>query len=383
MSNPGDCMNVKAVWKFPPLLMRIAENRLMLSTVMMLAANLTVADTLAFLERASNVVDRHKQPHQLSQTEYQELVKENIRKLKPTYVTGKVVDTLGHPLSGVEVELIWYKHTLDPNEYWKQYKEIITTGISGKYEFICDKARHGTVTAKKDGFAYVYRSGADTVIGGYSYIKDAGILVLRKCETKTLVLGKTDMAATDRMFVFYETDKASKTTDMFSMLAGRNEHSSTNKDLMVSAVFDKKTKSWQVIFSVTHETDGFCTKTNLLYVAPDEKYSQQYCFNATNTRSESIYFYLRTGNPAVYSRLHVDYKIKHTNKYETCLNLNYAITVNPYGERTFEYDERVDQFWREKPQWVEDAKAALRERRYPGKIDIDALIKAEKETGKK
>jgi hypothetical protein len=66
-------------------------------------------------------------------------------------------------------------------------------------------------------------------------------------------------------------------------------------------------------------------------------------------------------------------------------NIRFLIrtSTNPYGERTFEFDERVDQFWREKPQWVEDAKAALREGRYPERINIDALTKAEKETGKK
>jgi hypothetical protein len=150
-------------------------------------------------------------------------------------------------------------------------------------------------------------------------------------------------------------------------------------DFVLDATQRPAQDGWEGTFTATNRTVGLIWSDRLLYQAPTEGYVTKIPLTAPRKRIEKKYLYLKLRDPEIYARICFQYGCGNSPE----LMFNYLFVLNPYGGRTFEYDERYDQFWREKPQWVEDAKAALREGRYPEKIDIDALIKAKEESAKK
>jgi hypothetical protein len=319
----------------------------------------------------------------ITQEQYQRIVENNIKNLKPTLSVGIVKDEKGQPIAGAIVKIEWCMHTTDKEKFWKRYAHESKTDDDGRYSFSCDRLRVGTVSAQKQNYAQTLKWKATFYAGGGGV--HTNDFTLRKRGVLSFLLRSPDRNDIETgWFSVRGTNRLSGAFDLLSKIGEKTPGTATQYcDLMIDIEHEPTNNLWQVVFSSTNVNDGVIMTDELLYEAPEKGYGRAIKFSVADTGKREMFFYLRTRNPTVYSRIKLrcdgldEYKIGKT------LGFFYLITVNPYGERTFEYDERVDQFWREKPQWVEDAKAALREGRYPEKIDIDALIKAEKETGKK
>jgi ribosomal protein L24E len=178
------------------------------------------------------------------------------------------------------------------------------------------------------------------------------------------------------------TNQVHKTLDVLAW-GYAAQSASVYNDLQMTLYRENTNNGWNVNILATNRNDGLIFGTNLLFEAPLTGYVRQCSFSITNMTPQTGYLYVRSRDPVIFSRIRLEYSQLYEYQKPPGVRFLFEEYVNPYGERTFEYDERFNQFWQEKPKWIEEAKAALREGRYPEKIDIDALIKAKQEAEEK
>jgi hypothetical protein len=310
-----------------------------------------------------------------------EKIEAAVKGLPSVHMFGKVVDADDNSVQGAHVSVRW--NELIGSTDFKQRQLSVIADEKGRFEAICARPFvHISAIATKEGYAP--SEWTSIQVETRQTTEDSPILlVLRKKEPLSFLLKQSPSS---RSVVFWH-DKTTQVTAVLDVLSKVGEGERTVRGeyagLFIEASQKTMEDDWKVTVSVTNTTEGLVLCERYPYTAPETGYVQQCGFSVPCGQSVAKVFCLKNRSPAFFSRVTLDFGDLQLKKISPGFRCLFDITVNPYGERTFEYDERVDQFWREKPQWVEDAKAALREGRYPGKIDIDALIKAEQETGKK
>jgi len=317
---------------------------------------------------------------ELTDEERQILDEDAIRTMAPRTVIGKVIDTDGRPIPDSQVTLELYQYSGAQSAHLEKHILVTNTNAEGTYQFVCEKARSASVSAFKPGYAAVYRPGVGTVIGGAPYTKDRGVVTLRKQNPLSFLLMPSKGHRYSSWIVARGTNQVTESVDLLAKLGDTEKtRIPRTEDIVIAVSQTEANGDWMVEMSATNGTDGLILSRSYMYYAPPNDYGRSCRFSVTNFTESQIYLYTRTRVPAIYTRLEMEYRKIYDKQRPAGLKITVRPAVNPYGERTFEYDERFDTFWREKPKWIEDAKAALREGRYPQKIDIDALIKAEAE----
>jgi len=316
----------------------------------------------------------------LTDEERQILDEDAIRTMAPRTVIGKVIDTDGHPIPDSQVTLELYQYSGVQSSHFEKHILVTNTNAEGAYQFVCEKARSASVTAFKPGYTAVYRPGVATVIGGAPYTKDRGVVMLRKQSPLSYLLMPSKGHRYSSWIVARGTNQVTESVDLLAQLGDTEEtRIPRTEDIVITVSQTEPNGHWLVEMFATNGTDGLILSRNYMYCAPLNDYGRSCRFTVTDFTENQIYLYTRTRIPAIYTRLEMEYRKIYDKHMPAGLKITVRPVVNPYGERTFEYDERFDTFWREKPKWIEDATAALREGRYPQKIDIEALIKAEAE----
>ena len=138
--------------------------------------------------------------------------------------------------------------------------------------------------------------------------------------------------------------------------------------------------SWPTVYRATNENDGIICSEKLLYVAPETGYQKETILQKEtvlhNPTEMEIYLYLRSRKPAIYSRI----LLKHEAWLEPDTGDNFRILykawINPFGERSLEYDQRMTQNSRVEKELTQEAKAAIEKGRLFQKPDIEQRIKA-------
>jgi len=110
----------------------------------------------------------------------------------------------------------------------------------------------------------------------------------------------------------------------------------------------------------------------MLYEAPQTGYIPQATVIVTN-QEQGCYLYLKSRTPAVYSRIFFNHR--YNNRGDLSLRLYCKAWVNPYGERSLEYDDSLETSWRVVDELKNEAKAAIRANKLPPKPDIPQRIK--------
>jgi hypothetical protein len=329
----------------------------------------------------------------MSEKEKTNWIQKTIDKMPYRTVYIKVEDDKGNPLTDADVVLKWRQASTDyQKERYTIYTERGKTDVSGRVKFTCEKICDADADASKSG--YVRVTGGRSTMAVTSLFnpsnltaeeKPARIIFRKKYPSSFLLTHPTVRGGRDGWFGVRSANITMKTFDILSLVGAKmSSHDISNRmDLRIEPSLDETTGIWFVRFSATNNIDGLILSDDKLFEAPESGYEHSVILEIPLGHQNEKMLYLRGKNPLIFSRAVMYCRNQKEIKSGNLLSVNFEICINPYGGRTFEYDERYDNFWREKPQWVEDAKAALREGRYPERIDIDALIKAEQETGKK
>jgi hypothetical protein len=311
-----------------------------------------------------------------------------LAEMPPKTVYGKVLDEQGSVLSNANVTISWFSFEalwgLAPGV---PQQKTVTSGVDGRFQFECEKAASGSIQdAHLDGYEWINRGETGRLFAERGLTEaEPVVIVLRKMKPLSFLLRcPNTFNQLFRWFADNETNHVHRSMDILQseedMILKRKEQ---HDDLILDADWDGTNKKWMVTISTTNTNDGLILNEKAVYEAPDNGYVRKVTFEVSGNQRKESYLCLKTRSPVVYTCLKMEYEQRHDLKTGSWLKFIIWRSTNPYGERTFEYDERYNQFLQEKPKWIEEAKTALREGRYPEKIDIEALIKAKQEAEEK
>jgi hypothetical protein len=147
-------------------------------------------------------------------------------------------------------------------------------------------------------------------------------------------------------------------------------------DLVVMGVYNELTTSWTVVLMPGEAGGGILASEVLLYEAPAEGYRPSVQFVAEDRKPpKAQYFYLRSRDPAIYSRIEVHDVI--ISRPEGRLVIGGKRATNPYGERVL--DTVPDIPYEVTSQLQREIREAFKAGRRPVKPDLPRLIQEAKE----
>ncbi len=153
-------------------------------------------------------------------------------------------------------------------------------------------------------------------------------------------------------------------------------------DIRMKAAFITNATTWTVVLSPGNTTGGIIVSEQLLFEAPDTGYQPEYAFTPEERKPlKTKYVYLRSRNPAIYSRLEIEY----CTVDKKFVRIRGKSVTNPYGDRNLE--QSTDLPYEVTKRLTDEAKTAFRQNKRPSKPDLAKLIKevnekAEKDKGK-
>jgi len=315
---------------------------------------------------------------------------------------GKIVDQNDNPVENAEVK-IGLKH-YDPNQPDKLFSAIksiiFKTDKSGLFSVKSEKGRELYIgSISKDGYEFVFSENQNR---GFDYqlnhtdrhIPDEAkpvVFHLRKIGLTTFLLEKNNQEIEIR------PDGKAIVVEIFK---NRNYYAPDNNKLFpgfaVSATLSKDTRNWVLTFKGKHEGDTVVMLDRLIYEAPapEAGYLPSTEVKVTLQPNEilgrepiypheiEVYLIVQSAKPKVFTRV----KLRIFPREEEKCIITYDMTVNPYGERTFEYAKAIDKYWDVRMFLQKEAIHALCNGELPPKPNIEKLIeqaKAEKEAKQK
>lgn len=149
-------------------------------------------------------------------------------------------------------------------------------------------------------------------------------------------------------------------------------------DLQLKATFNASSVTWIVTLFTGNTNGGIITSEQLLYEAPQDGYRLEYIFTPEDHKTPTKrYIYLRSRNPAIYSRIEIQY----INANKEFFRLSGKSATNPYGDRNFE--QVTDLPWEVAKQLTDEVRTAFRQNKRPEKPDLPKLLKEAKEKAEK
>ena len=300
-------------------------------------------------------------------------MKEIFERMPPVQIFGRVVDVEGNPVPGAEVILSWQQATklIGKLDLHPHYSTILSDK-DGSWTFSVEKPHRAYVSdVRKEGY-YSYKDikadSARNVIEQRTTQDNPVLTVLRKKGEETFLIRREGPRP-------IRADSPHSQTNSLDLMQERPDKLKDGgyTDIRVAVSWQPASNKWTVTYSAPNASDGLIAGTNLLYEAPQKGYQQEIVLSDPPWPR---YVYLRSRTPSIFSRLNLEYfpwKGADTNQV---FSINYKAWVNPFGDRNFEYDERVKKNWRVEDELTEEAKTAIKAgKRFP-KPDIPQRIKA-------
>ncbi|MEI7946966.1 MAG: hypothetical protein WCJ02_09725 [bacterium] len=314
----------------------------------------------------------------VSEEEFRAKMRDAYTRIKPLHVYGKAVDSDGHPLAGVEIKISWTTAgflTGLPREH-NQYKWV-TSGEKGEWTFDVSKpAMVGIDDAKKEGYA-LERSKSTLnelmAIRARTQKDDVeAIVCMRKKKEEVFLLKSPKNGYGDTFLQCEHGDSVKKFIDILKNVEYTIEKEPLYEDIQVEAHLDASNKCWVISFNAPKGDDDLLVSDELFYEAPEEDYRKEIVLNipiVQRTFSKEKYLYLRSRNPAVYSRIYMEIEImERDEKYGgQQLVMRKQSFTNPYGERSLENGERFEKYTFARDELVHDAKKAIQSGSLPKK----------------
>lgn len=286
---------------------------------------------------------------------------------------GKVLDQNINPIEGVEVSMHVRRFSPNPMTYFMGIDNInVKTDKQGNFNL---RGRRGLSLSveglNKPGYEYdLHRA---TVAMSYHAEYEYGqkpkasnpqtpaLFYMRKKGQSTFifhggggfVFEKEDSGVEQAFDVIRHDDYKG---DRLRSIVHAGDPDPFYPDLRAKATWDPKTGAWNVELSGGKPGDGLVVLDQKLYEAPAEGYRASFAFQITTTTPEKLplvtiagdpphkmqleyksnaymYIYLRSREPAIYTRLIFDYPRTVRQDY---LNIGGPVDTNPYGERNLE-----------------------------------------------
>ena len=304
--------------------------------------------------------------------EERERLREERHRLIPRMIYyGKVVDMQGNPIPGATVNISRYSFGAAISARGcAPVRTTLKTDKNGCFKKWNINVWRFFADASKEGYAEERSLNP----GDFKYYpwhskKDPVVITLRKKEPETfLVISPPDNNKLDiaPLFKTPGTNSVSQPFDILSWGGDRKWRDSvtTNADLQIDAAFDAARQCWNVTYAVTNGAKGLILSDTMLYEAPETGYSPSATFSVTN-QEQDCYVYVKSREPLIYSRLLFGHMF-YLNGGQS-LRLYCKVWVNPYGERSLEYDERIDSAFFLADTLRKEALEAFAAGRYPEK----------------
>ena len=260
-------------------------------------------------------------------------------------IYGKVVDTDGEPIPGVEVEFaVKNLNYLLGLPYHSRVRPK-ASNLRGEFQFTIEKPRFaGLQSVTKPGYVYKreFESGGNYV-SKKSTSENRVLIRMRKLGTPTFLLElPPNDAVGKRLFAVKGGESTSRkwsVTNLETYQAYWNDA----RDLEVIALFDEEAKDWEVTFRALSRGGGLVLSKSELFMAPADGYQQEVSFRTggigtdSSSRQSQYYLYMKSRGPVLYTKLRVYQLIGQPRQYpQSDLDIAVKSWTNPYGERNFE-----------------------------------------------
>ena len=287
---------------------------------------------------------------------------------------GKVIDQAGEGLEGAAVEIRWKSAEWIFNRTLTTEKTVVKTDIEGNWHAALKRPIGASVgNVEKEGYAYTYNKGSDSrdLINFPATKTNPVISVLRKKEPLTfLIISPSGNRGTDSLFLIKGTNHISRLFDLLAWESGGGwrRSATTNADLRIDAAFDMAERCWNFTYSITNGSDGIFLSDKRLYAAPATGYAPSVSvslFPNNRIREQQKFLYVKSRMPTVYSQILIEYFVymEEPPNLQVCCQT----WTNPYGERSFEFDERSDSAFGLADSLKREALEAFAAGRYPEK----------------
>ncbi len=267
---------------------------------------------------------------------------ENHENLQPVSGYGRVLDQHGDPVPGAKVEVHWSYY--DPDQYFKIIvldKWVIADG-NGNFTFILQKAHEPYINqVKSRGYEFqpnlspYFSAEPDEENSMMANLNNEPITIyMRKLNPTTFLLKSS---------VSYYC-KEPNVTLSYTMIPGLLDPVKPNLSNF------RKPEQHDLIFTVTKNEDDSSTMhikpiptiggsiqilDDFFYEAPSGGYSQEATITIPSGDGKiKKYIYFTSRNPAVYSRMAINLRIRDDGK----LSFGSTTRTNPYGKRNLEWE---------------------------------------------
>ncbi|MDI6809905.1 MAG: hypothetical protein QME66_13205 [Candidatus Eisenbacteria bacterium] len=305
---------------------------------------------------------------------------------------GKVVDQNNAPVVGANAEIHIQHFSPKESEFFGQIKTITVqtdnTGVfsveketgSSLYIQGISKAGHdgALLTDQNRSFQYFEEPGhPKPFVAGK---KSPVVFRMRKQGDTTFLMNTVDWscqvsANESGQTKGYDLIRATPVRDIAQLVLNDEP---LVCDFKMKAVFNTNDTTWAVVLSPGNTNGGIIVSEQLLYEAPDTGYQPEYVFTPQDQKPlKTKYVYLRSRDPAIYSRLEVEY----CTVAKRFIRLRGRSVTNPYGDRNFE--QAGDLPYEATKQLADEAKASFRQNKRPSKPDLPKLVKEAKDKAEK
>jgi len=289
-------------------------------------------------------------------------------------IYGRVVDQSDKAVDNADIRISWYSAGWMIGKTNKRHETSVKTDVNGCFEVVLDHPHTAFVDTGKDGYESLSSTG-DLVWNRTSKENPVLLRLRKKGPTTFLVVSPNGSCPPDDLIQTKGTNSLDQALDVFAWDpdTGWRRCATPNADLRIDAALDAERQSWIVTYAVTNGGCGLIFSDSLFYEAPETGYVTQATVIVTN-QEQGCYMYLKSRTPAVYSRIFFNHR--YNRRGDQSLRLYCKAWVNPYGDRSLEYDNSVEASWRVVDELKDEAKAAIQAKKLAPKPDIPQRIKA-------
>ena len=295
-------------------------------------------------------------------------------KLSKVDVYGKIIDQWTNGVPDADVCISGFSADWMLGKRLSNHKTWTKTDKDGLFHATLKYPDTARPSASKDGYELVGRYYTD-LVQHRTTPENPVVLQMRKRGEAVFLIRKSP-ARNDAMLWTDGTNRITKVWDILTSLIDVKSPPVEYADIIVDGVYDANAKKGTVTISATNGTDGVILDDRLLHEAPTDGYKKQCVIQVSNPYEQTKYVYLRSRQPPVYSRIELAYNLCGSPTAPDSLRVYNNFCLNPYGERSFEYDERIEAGFNVRQTLTKEAVAAIRSGKYPPKpVDIGRQVR--------
>ena len=283
-------------------------------------------------------------------------------------VYGKVVDQWTNGVPEADVRLSGYTAGWMIRQRDKRYEVWTKTDKAGLFHTVLEYPDTASLTASKEGYEFIRGGYYKEPVQHRTTAENPVVIRMRKRGEMTFLVKQAwGNVRSHTMFSAKGTNRMTTAWNMLKSVPYENSPLAEYTDIVFDGGYDANIKEWTLVICATNENDGLVLSDERLYEAPRGGYVKQHTIAVTNTSEQQKFIYLRSRQPTVYSRVELAYDLRGSFNEPPKLRVFYDFYLNPYGDRSLEFDERSDSAFGLAPSLRKEALEAFAAGRYPEK----------------